>query len=291
MKSNGLQAAGFGLVFCFILFILTTKAISAPNTYGITNTRHNLMTPWSVMSTVNVFNKYGEVCVYCHTPHGAQNSNAPLWNRALPATGNYTPYSSTTIDVNGGSIPQPDGVSLACLSCHDGTIAVDSIINAPGSGTNLTGPWYGISASTEHYALAQPGQSPSGGTGTCLLCHRQGGLLSNPNVWFDAMALTQNLSNQHPISMNYPTPAQDPKFNPPTNSNGSLAWFETGGMANRADDNEIKLFSDGAGGYKVQCASCHNPHGTLQPDGVNLYPTFLRKANNSSDLCITCHIK
>jgi len=29
---------------------------------------------------------------------------------------------------------QPQGVSLACLSCHDGTIGIDSLINAPGSG-------------------------------------------------------------------------------------------------------------------------------------------------------------
>ena len=290
MKSNKLQAAGFGLVFCFILFILATKAISAPNTYGITNTRHNLMVTYSPMgSLILAMNKYGEVCVYCHTPHGAA-ANAPLWNRTLPATGNYTPYSSTTIDVNGGTIPQPDGISLACLSCHDGTIAVDAIINAPGSGANLSGPWYGNNESPNHYALAQIGQSTSG-TGSCLECHRNGGLLANPDVWFDVAAFTQKLSNQHPISMKYPTPSQDPKFNPPTNSNGSLAWFETGGMANRADDNEIKLYGDGAGGYKVQCASCHNPHGTLSSDGVNLYPTFLRKANSSSDLCTTCHIK
>lgn len=282
MKGNRLQAAGFGLVFCFTLFILATKAISAPNTYGITNTRHNLLFNWQPATPMAAIgdtfrNNYGEVCVYCHTPHGAQNSSAPLWNRTLPTTGNYTPYSSTTMDT---SVGQPDGVSLACLSCHDGTIAIDSIINAPGSGLAWSGP-----VAPNHYALAQfPDQS----TNSCLLCHRTAVL---PNASFEAMALTQNLSNQHPISMNYPTPAQDPKFNPPTNSNGNLAWFETGGMANRADDNEIKLFSDGAGGYKVQCASCHNPHGTLSSDGVNLYPTFLRKANSSSDLCITCHIK
>lgn len=273
-------------VFSITLYLLSaSQAISAPNTYGITNTRHNLLFNWqpsTAMVTIgdSFRNNYGEVCVYCHTPHGGQNSNAPLWNRALPASGNYTPYSSTTIDVNGGNIPQPDGVSLACLSCHDGTIAVDSIINAPGSGTAWGGP-----VAPNHYALAQyPDQS----TNSCLLCHRTVVL---PNASFEAMALTQNLSNQHPISMNYPTPSQDPKFNQPTNSNGSLAWFETGGMANRADDNEIKLFSDGASGYKVQCASCHNPHGTLSSDGVNLYPTFLRKANSSSELCITCHIK
>lgn len=270
----------FIAVFSITLYLLSAQqAISAPNTYGITNTRHNLLVPYAPGMAVGFYyTNYGEVCVYCHTPHGAQNSSAPLWNRTLPTTGNYTPYSSTTIDTNGGTIPQPDGISLACLSCHDGTIAVDAIINAPGSGTAWGGP-----VAPNHYAL-----NPAGGVGSCLLCHNQDTFVGGN---FTPAALGQNLSNQHPISMNYPTPAQDPKFNPPTNSNGSLAWFETGGMANRADDNEIKLFSDGAGGYKVQCASCHNPHGTLSSDGVNLYPTFLRKSNASSDLCTTCHIK
>lgn len=283
LKSNRLLAAGFGLIFCFTFLILTTKAIGE-----VTTSRHNLMTPWSPLMAdgVIVFNKYGEVCVYCHTPHGA-TTEAPLWNRTLPATGGYTPYLSSTIDTN---IGQPDGISLACLSCHDGTIAVDAIRNAPGSGTNLTGPWYGKPASSLHYKLAQEAQTGE----TCLVCHK--GTIA-PD--FTVMALTQNLSNQHPISMNYPTATQDPAFNQLLTNDGRIAWFEETGNS-RADDNEIKLYSDGAGGYKVQCATCHNPHGTraaintppneLGRNGVD-YATFLRKSNAGSALCTTCHIK
>ncbi len=286
------------LISAASICLLTSQAIAE-----ITSSRHNLMTPWSAMTLINVFNRYGEVCVYCHTPHAGQNSNAPLWNRALPASGNYTPYSSTTIDVNGGVISQPDGVSLACLSCHDGTIAVDAIVNAPGSGTNLTGPWYGNTESTNHYSLSQIGQSTSG-NGTCLQCHRpvsEGGILSD-SMSFTAMALTQNLSNQHPISMNYPTAVQDPGFNTPTITTTGVWFEEAGGIAGKADDNEIKLYETpmGSGNYKVQCASCHNPHGTraapgtppnqLGRNGVD-YATFLRKSNGSSALCTTCHIK
>lgn len=69
---------------------------------------------------------YGEVCVYCHTPHGGQTA-APLWNRAFGA-GPYTAYTSPTIDMVIGT---PSGVSLACLSCHDGTIGIDVIANPP----------------------------------------------------------------------------------------------------------------------------------------------------------------
>ena len=40
-----------------------------------------------------------EVCVFCHTPHGANLSApgaAPLWNRSVPTTGSYTMYNSPT---------------------------------------------------------------------------------------------------------------------------------------------------------------------------------------------------
>ena len=38
-------------------------------------------------------NNYGEVCVYCHTPHGANRTlAAPLWNRTNVAT-TYQTYN------------------------------------------------------------------------------------------------------------------------------------------------------------------------------------------------------
>lgn len=62
----------------------------------------------------------GKVCWYCHTPHTA-SPVAPLWNRESPGA-NYTIYETSTLH----SIPgQPTGASLLCLSCHDGTIAVN----------------------------------------------------------------------------------------------------------------------------------------------------------------------
>lgn len=78
-----------------------------------------------------------EICVYCHTPH---NSNtgivAPLWNRTTPA-GPYTMYSSPTLDMTIAGAPQ--GVSLACLSCHDGTLALDALVNFPPGMTSVLG--------------------------------------------------------------------------------------------------------------------------------------------------------
>ncbi len=72
-----------------------------------------------------------EVCVYCHTPHGGNaDVDAPLWNKPAGMQA-YRTYDSATID---GRILPVGSVSTACLSCHDGTQAMDTVINAPGSG-------------------------------------------------------------------------------------------------------------------------------------------------------------
>ena len=70
------------------------------------------------------WNATGEICVVCHTPHHADNtvSDAPLWNHEV-TTATFTPYSSGTLDATVG---QPNGSSKLCLSCHDGTVAVDN---------------------------------------------------------------------------------------------------------------------------------------------------------------------
>ncbi len=65
-----------------------------------------------------------QICVPCHTPHNAdtQISDAPLWNHEV-TTATYNLYSSSTIQ---STITQPDGLSKLCLSCHDGTVAIDN---------------------------------------------------------------------------------------------------------------------------------------------------------------------
>jgi predicted CXXCH cytochrome family protein len=64
-----------------------------------------------------------EICIFCHTPHNAKTPQlAPLWNHAS-TTATYTLYSSPTMDVPVG---QPGDASKFCLSCHDGTVAIDS---------------------------------------------------------------------------------------------------------------------------------------------------------------------
>jgi predicted CXXCH cytochrome family protein len=64
------------------------------------------------------------LCIFCHTPHNADTSvtDAPLWNHAV-TTKIYQLYNSPTMDA---TVSQPSGASRLCLSCHDGTVAVDS---------------------------------------------------------------------------------------------------------------------------------------------------------------------
>jgi len=74
----------------------------------------------------------GQICIACHTPHGGNTTvtDAPLWNHAV-TTATYTLYSSSTL--NAGPLAQPSGVSKLCLSCHDGTVAIDSFGGATGT--------------------------------------------------------------------------------------------------------------------------------------------------------------
>jgi len=73
----------------------------------------------------------GEICIACHTPHNSNTSitDAPLWNHQSTVA-SYTTYSSPTMDV----LPQqPRGPSMLCLSCHDGTVAIDSFGGTSGT--------------------------------------------------------------------------------------------------------------------------------------------------------------
>jgi cytochrome c553 len=67
------------------------------------------------------------MCVSCHMPHSDYDgAQAPLWGHDTTntAAGQFTMYGSATMDA---TIPAgPQGVSQACLSCHDGSIAVNA---------------------------------------------------------------------------------------------------------------------------------------------------------------------
>lgn len=95
----------------------------APLAFGqtVVSTPHNLSTggTGSIKATTE-----SEVCVFCHTPHNGRPV-APLWNRNDAGT-TYTLYNSSTLEA---SVGQPDGSSILCLSCHDGTVALGEVVS------------------------------------------------------------------------------------------------------------------------------------------------------------------
>lgn len=266
------------------------------------NTRHNLSQRQTsgggpAGATMDSFrNDYGEVCVYCHTPHAANRTvNAPLWNRTMKAV-TYQTYDL----LNSGSLTQPvsqPGMnSVTCLSCHDGQTAVDSIINMPGAGRMLV-----AQETTENTAFLNSWTNSRGPDATvhlrlsgteCLACHSAGaGFVGAGAADFSAFVIGTDLRNDHPVGIRFPTNAgAGSDFRDPSRKEARLAYFDTNGN-NRADPNEIRLYDTGDG-YEVECASCHDPHGVPSGGaGGPFNPTFLRVSNAGSAVCLTCHSK
>lgn len=96
---------------------------------GVLNSPHNLSASGG-RGAHNIAYDEIRVCVFCHTPHNAAPStsvDAPLWNRALPPEGQaYTMYESDVFTQKVAQRPTvPTGSSWVCLSCHDGTLALN----------------------------------------------------------------------------------------------------------------------------------------------------------------------
>jgi len=75
-----------------------------------------------------------ETCIFCHTPHTTSglSPEAPLWNRQN-STVAFTMYDSAvspSMDMIVAGSPQ--GVSMGCLSCHDGATAYNALIKTTG---------------------------------------------------------------------------------------------------------------------------------------------------------------
>lgn len=92
----------------------------------------------TIVGTAHDFSAFGwssgQICLPCHTPHNANVTDGPLWNHEV-TTATFTLYTSSTMDA---TVAQPAGVSKLCLSCHDGTVAIDSFGGETGA-TTITG--------------------------------------------------------------------------------------------------------------------------------------------------------
>ncbi len=223
-----------------------------------------------------------QVCVFCHTPHGADTTApVPLWNKVLGSgdTPPFTRYSSLSTPSFDSQEAPVGSVSLACLSCHDGTQAMDVVINGPGSG---------------NYNPAGSEVDPVGI-----------GIMTGEPV----PNLGEDLSNDHPISMQYGGGGAtvsdpdgtfagtlgDPDFFPPEKGtlNGQPVWWVNSnvGTAAREKTDMLLYARDDLGTVQpfVECGSCHDPHNssTQGPGSV----AFLRTSNAASAVCVACHDK
>ncbi len=322
------------IISALMLFAYSTQSIAdgwdpttqASNIGSIANTRHNLTMSYSTAQAIMdaARNDYVEICVYCHTPHGANSTakavGAPLWNRTINQTDYIIFDKPRTLNQ---PIGQPGPNSLTCLSCHDGTISTDSIINMPGSGRYNKAQETAMNIGfLDQWALdgnAGPQGNHWGLSGNmtgCMVCHNtlpDGTSPIGPD--FEVFKIGTDLRNDHPIGILFPQtfgPGIDfnqPNLNYTSPNGGKMQVFDTNGN-NYPDKDEPRAYDTGEG-PEVECASCHDPHGVPsggQADPNSKFsPSFLRVnngvadngtpgtagiiSNSGSALCLTCHLK
>ena len=208
-----------------------------------------------------------QVCVFCHTPHVATTGIvAPLWNRELSTALTYTPYTSNSLEAVAAELAAaPGGSSKLCLSCHDGTMAIDKVNVLNGAG-GVTIPM----------TTASPVRMPSGNATT--------GFTRNLGV---------NLSSDHPISFTYSSTL--------ATSDGELRGPDGTIVGNRvagATKPKMPLENN-----QIQCATCHDPHvrdsttshGNAKFLRMNRFqvsqPTGGAFDSTSDMICLACHDK
>lgn len=235
---------------------------------SVMNSKHNLSAsgPGPVHATSET-----QICVFCHTPHGAnQSAGAPLWNHAL-SNATYTPYYSLSMEAN--PVPGPPGASSkVCLSCHDGTLAVGTV---------------GVLNGKTSVAIAMSGTGTNGvmpdGSGATTGYTRNLGI---------------DLSNDHPISFNY-----DTTLGGVGGTNGELRAppvmdGATTVVGNRTTSVKNPTFP--LEGNQVQCITCHDPHISTSVSRKFLRGNSLQKLQaptgglymaSNDIMCIACHDK
>jgi hypothetical protein len=232
------------------LALATPTMIRAANNIGVEGSPHDL--------SQDVWNTRKGVCSPCHGAHNTDPQQLiPLWVHATSAA-TFIPYQSPTMQA---AVGQPNGSSLACLSCHDGTVAINQGI----SGVTGTAEYIDVSAQigpdlhTTH---------PISFTYDAALAAADGGL-ENPDTYKigdPKSTLTVNIA---------PVPA--------TWAGTSL----TGQTLNKA------LLGNN---HMMQCSSCHDVHklvGSAPSSGImtKISGTDAGSPTRGSTLCRTCHIK
>ncbi len=265
------------LLSIILLLLFVNVVISQ----SIVNTPHNLSVNGS--GNINATSE-SEICLFCHTPHSAR-SIAPLWNRN-DAGSTYNIYSSSTIKAN---ITQPSGASVLCLSCHDGSVALGSVISRKNIidftpyttmpsgksnlGTDLRNDHpisfnYNSTLSASNIELKDPSNitppvSLENGKMQCTSCHDP-----HKNIYSDFLKASTQYSNLC-------NSCHQKKFwNTSSHNTSTKTW--NGVTPNPWPNSTYTTVAQNA------CASCHNNHNS----GAT---TRLLKYQVEENNCLDCH--
>lgn len=235
-------------------------AAPAVRALDIENSRHNFQLQTNAVR-VAAGNIEDGLCVFCHTPHKGASSLL-LWNHRFSAN-NYSWADVTGGRTTGGTTYPTNlrtwsGSTAKCLSCHDGTVSVGALY------------WSN--------ATANPSVTMTGADAD------PDGSIGNAAYIIPDAATGADLRGNHPVGVPYSYQQQVSTYNGiSTGPDVRLTeWV--------AQPTGVKIFGAGGGGAPVagaagiECASCHDPHGT-----GNTF--FLRITKSGSQLCLGCHVK
>jgi len=284
-------------------------AVAVPNAESsVAGTKHN----FGSLSTADVkTTQNSEICVFCHTPHNS-NPAIPMWNREA-SSATYDLYASQTV---AATLGQPTGSSKLCLSCHDGTIALGSMLNLPGrsvsGGLTVTGPgvttgkltavstsYIGTDLSDDHpisfdYALSYPSNSEirdsatlpttvkldSSGQVQCRSCHDPHGT-AYPKFMVEPLDNGAICTTCHDLRYWSTMPSVHSTSLATWNGVGENPFHEDLGVTPDLSDDTTALQS---------CLACHRSHtgssGTPLLKGTN--PTT-QSVDAEEWTCLNCH--
>jgi hypothetical protein len=175
----------------------------------------------------------------------------------------------TSLTFNMGAATPIGATSLLCMSCHDGTVAMNVVLNAPGRGNPNSGVIPLITAPAtlgEVYfpggSAGYPGPNISGSYGTTEV---------------------DDLRDEHPISFRYDETLDTDGNNFPARNAGG---YIPGGITTT----RYPLY--GSDRDQFECSTCHDVHDTAIYTKQGTFPGevfFLRVSNTNSQMCRDCH--
>lgn len=259
MKRNCRRANHGVRTLCVWAVAWLAMALVQAQSTTILNSPHNLSAsgPGSVKATGEP-----EVCVFCHIPHNASPDCRPLWNRSAPVAA-YTVYASTSLNALPG---QPTGSSKLCLSCHDGTIAIGSVLSSRDPIT-MTGGVTTMPLGATHLGTDLSDDHP--------ISFRYDDALAVSNRKLKPPSLlpeTVKLDAQQELQCTSCHDAHDNRWGKfLTIDNTASQLCET---CHRQGNTTVAAHS--------QCTACHRQHGA--PSGAHLL-----KATTETETCLACH--